>query len=190
MKYFTKKYLIKIPKNIQVIYCDQKNIIIFVGPLCFKSLKLNVKLFLLPYSSVIIVSRLVANNLTANLKYVKKIQGTILAKIKQILAETVYILYYKLNLIGVGYRAFLHEKLSNQIYLKLGYSHPIYFKISIEINVRCQKFTKLFLFSKCSYDNLTQIAAQIRNCRSPEPYKGKGVLYDQENIVLKKGKKI
>lgn len=120
----------------------------------------------------------------------KKIQGTTVAKIKQILIESTYTLYQKLNLVGVGYRVFAHEQLKNQIYFKLGYSHLIYFKIPSELNTHCQKFTKLFLFGNCSFDLLTQTASQIRVCKLPEPYKGKGILYDQEKIVLKKGKKI
>ena len=191
MKNFKKKHSIKIPKNIQVIYCDQKNIITFVGPLSTKSLKLPVKLFLLSASSTIIVSRLpVVGNLGVDLKSIKKLQGTTLAKIKQVLIEITYVLYHKLNLVGVGYRAFSHEKLSNQIYLKLGYSHLIYFRIPTDVNVHCQKFTKLFIFGECSYDSLTQTAAQIRSCKVLEPYKGKGILHDQEKVILKKGKKI
>jgi large subunit ribosomal protein L6 len=58
------------------------------------------------------------------------------------------------------------------------------------LTVYSQKNTKLSLFGSYSYDKLTQTAAQIRACRFPEPYKGKGVLYDQEKISLKKGKKI
>jgi large subunit ribosomal protein L6 len=191
MKNFKKKYSVKIPKNIQVIYCDQKNIITFVGPLSTKSVKLTVKIFLLPFSNTVVVSRLpVAGSLGIDLKSIKKLQGTTLAKIKQVLVEITYVLYHKLNLVGVGYRAFLHEKLSDQIYFKLGYSHLIYFKIPTDINVYCQKFTKLFIFGECSYNSLTQIAAQIRNCKAPEPYKGKGILHDQEKVILKKGKKI
>jgi large subunit ribosomal protein L6 len=191
MKNFKKKYSVKIPRNIQVIYCDQKNIITFVGPLSTKSVKLTVKIFLLPFSNTVVVSRLpVAGSLGIDLKSIKKLQGTTLAKIKQVLVEITYVLYHKLNLVGVGYRAFLHEKLSDQIYFKLGYSHLIYFKIPTDINVYCQKFTKLFIFGECSYNSLTQIAAQIRNCKAPEPYKGKGILHDQEKVILKKGKKI
>lgn len=191
MKNFKKKHSIKIPKNIRVVYCDKKNIITFVGPLSTKSLKLNIKLFLFPSSNIIIVSQLpIMGSQIISLKSIKKIQGTTLAKIKQILIEITYTLYYKLNLIGVGYRAFLHEKLANQIYFKLGYSHLVYFKIPVGINVYCQKFTRLFIFGKCSYDSLTQTTAQIRSCKVPEPYKGKGILHDQEKIILKKGKKI
>jgi large subunit ribosomal protein L6 len=156
-----------------------------------KSLKLKIKLFLVPSANLIIISQTPAEGKsTIRIKDVKKIQGTTIAKIKQILVEITYVLHHKLNLVGVGYRVFVHEKLANQIYLKLGYSHLIYFRIPSKIQSRCQKFTKLFLFGNSSYDLLTQTAAQIRGCKLPEPYKGKGILYDQENIVLKKGKKI
>jgi large subunit ribosomal protein L6 len=190
-KKLKKKYIIKIPKNINIIYCDKKNIITFVGPLQTKSLKLEVKIFLIPESQLIIVSQIPALDTSAvGLKNAKKLQGTTVSKIKQILIETTYTLYAKLNLVGVGYRVFSHEKLSNQIYLKLGYSHLIYFKIPSDLNSFCQKFTKLFLFGNCSFDSLTRTAAQIRHCKLPEPYKGKGILYDQEKVTLKKGKKI
>lgn len=191
MKNSKKKNSVKIPKNIQVIYCDEKNIITFAGPLSTKSLKLKIKLFLILSSNLIVASQLpIAGKSTVRLKDIKKIQGTTIAEIKQILIEITYTLHYKLNLIGVGYRVFPHETLTNQIYLKLGYSHLIYFRLPSKISSHCQKFTKLFLFGNGSYDLLTQTAAQIRNCKLPEPYKGKGILYDQEKITLKKGKKI
>jgi large subunit ribosomal protein L6 len=190
-KKLKKKYTIKIPKNINIIYCDKKNMITFVGPLQTKSLKLEVKIFLIPASQLIVISQIpVFDTSAVGLKNAKKLQGTNVSKIKQILIETTYTLYNKLNLVGVGYRVFTHEKLPNQIYLKLGYSHMIYFKIPNDLNSFCQKFTKLFLFGNCSFDSLTHTAAQIRSCKLPEPYKGKGILYDQEKIVLKKGKKI
>jgi len=186
-----KRYTVKIPKNISIIYCDKKNIITFVGPLQTKSIKLNVKIFLIPESQLIVVTQIPLSNISAvSVKSSKKLQGTTVSKIKQIIIEVSYTLYNKLNLVGVGYRVFAHEKLPNQIYLKLGYSHLVYFKIPNDLNSFCQKFTKLFLFGNCSFDLLTHTAAQIRNCKLPEPYKGKGILYNQEKIVLKKGKKI
>lgn len=191
MKNFKKKYSIKVPKNIQVIYCDEKNVITFVGSLLTKSLRLNVKLFLISPANLILVSKIPIGGKSAiSLKNVNKIQGTTIAKIKQTLIEITYTLHHRLNFVGVGYRVFPHENLSNQIYFKLGYSHLIYFKLPTNISAHCQKFTKLFLFGECSYDSLTQIAAQVRNCKVPEPYKGKGILHDQERIILKKGKKI
>ena len=188
---FKKKYVVKVPQNINVVYCDKKNMITFAGSTQTKSLKLKVKTFLIPSSNSIIVSQIpVSGTSIIDFKDAKKIQGTVIAKIKQILIEINYTLYHKLNLVGVGYRVFSHENLKNQIYFKLGYSHLIYFKIPENLNTFCLKFTKLYLFGSVSLDTLTQTAAQIRSCKFPEPYKGKGILYDQEQIILKKGKKI
>jgi large subunit ribosomal protein L6 len=191
MENLKKKFSIKVTKNVQVVYCDQKNIITFAGPLLTKSLKLKIKLLLVSSSNFIVATSLpVSGKSKLRFKEIKEIQGTTIAQIKQILIEINYNLHHKLNLVGVGYRVFSHESLANQIYLKLGYSHLIYFVVPPGINSCCQKFTKLFLFSNSSYNLLTQTAAQIRSCKLPEPYKGKGILYDQEKIMLKKGKKI
>jgi large subunit ribosomal protein L6 len=191
MKNSKKKYSVKVPKNIEILYCDKKNLITFIGPLSTKSLNLKIKLLLIPSSNLIVATSIPVDRKSAiGLKNSKKIQGTTIAKIKQILIEVTYVLSYKLNLVGVGYRAFSYEKLPNQMYFKLGYSHLIYFKIPIGLASNCLKFTKIFISGNKSYDLLTQTAAQIRSCKLPEPYKGKGILYDQETIVLKKGKKI
>ena len=191
MKNSKKKYSVKNPKNIKILYCDKKNLITFIGPLSTKSLNLKIKLLLIPSSNLIVATSIPVDRKSAiGLKNSKKIQGTTIAKIKQILIEVTYVLSYKLNLVGVGYRAFSYEKSPNQMYFKLGYSHLIYFKIPTGLTSNCLKFTKIFISGNKSYDLLTQTAAQIRSCKLPEPYKGKGILYDQETIVLKKGKKI
>jgi len=180
-----------VPQNIRIVYCDKKNLITFIGPLATKSLKLKIKLLLISSPNLIVATPLpVDEKLIGNFKNNKMMQGTTVAKIKQILTEVTYVLSRKLNLVGVGYRAFAHETLSNQMYFKLGYSHLIYFRIPEGLSSDCLKFTKIFLSGNTSYDLLTQTAAQIRNCKLPEPYKGKGILHDQETIILKKGKKI
>lgn len=188
---FKKKHTIKIPKNIKILYCDKKNLLTFIGSAQIKSLKLKVKIFLTPTLSLITVTDIPVPEASAiEVRNVKKLQGTTVAKIKQVLIETSYILYQKLNLVGVGYRVFPYEQMENQLYFKLGYSHLIYFKVPNLLQTHCQKFTKLFLYGNCSFESLTQTAAQIRASKLPEPYKGKGILYDQEKITLKKGKKI
>ena len=188
---FKKKHTIKIPKNIKVLYCDKKNLITFIGPSQTKSLKIKVKLFLTPKSNLIMVTNIFASKAsTTNVKNLNKLQGTTVAKIKQILIEINYRLYHKLNLVGVGYRVFPYEHLDNQLYFKLGLSHLTYFKVPYSLKTYCQKFTKLFIFGNSSIDTLTQTAARIRAFKKPEPYKGKGILHDQERITLKKGKKI
>lgn len=188
---FKKKYTVKVPQNIKVLYCDKKNIATFLGPAQTKSFKLRVKIFLTSESNTITVTNIPVFGASAtDLKNIKKVQGTTIAKIKQILIEASYTLYHTLNLVGVGYRVFPHEFLDNQLYFKLGFSHLIYFKVSDSLHTHCYKSTKLFLYGNSSFDNLTQTAAQIRAFKHPEPYKGKGILHDQEKVILKKGKKI
>ena len=184
-----QKHIVKVPKNIKIVYCKKKNIITFIDPsLQTKSLQLKVKLILLPQNNSILVSDIC--NFKTSLKKVKQLKGTTVAKIKQILIEINYPLYHKLKFVGVGYRAFPVESLPNQLYFKLGYSHLIYFKLPVTVKSVCLKSTQLFLFGNCSYELLTQTAANLRACKLPEPYKGKGILHNNEVIKLKKGKKI
>ena len=67
--------------------------------------------------------------------------------------------------------------------------HPIYFKIPLKTKIFSLKLTKLFLYGY-SYQELTSTASKIRVNKAPEPYKGKGILYENEQITLKEGKKI
>lgn len=187
---FKKKYVVKVPRNIKVLYCDKNNIITFIGPFQTKSLKLEIKIFL-TYKLNLVVSDSFSSDISnINYKAAKTLQGTALAKIRHALVETTNTLYHRLDFVGVGYRIFPHGDDANQLYFKLGYSHLIYFRIPDPLKTYSQKFTKLFLFGNCSLNSLTQVASQIRNCKKPEPYKGKGILHRHERIHLKKGKKI
>ena len=185
------KYCIKIPKNITVFYCYQKKIIILKGPLKQKLLKLKVKISLQEIKKIIKVSSTPFSKMSNNQKKkIKAIQGTTVALIKQSIVEISSVFYQKLKFVGVGYRALKIEDYQNKLLLfKLGYSHPIYFKIPDKLKIFCLKFTKLFIFGNC-YQNVTQITALIRLNKFPEPYKGKGILYENEKIILKEGKKI
>ena len=93
---------------------------------------------------------------------------------------------FKLNLIlkGIGYRAFIKNQF---ISLNLGYSHPIQIKIPENIIIEINQNTIIILKS-CDKELLGSFAAKIRNWRSPEPYKGKGVLYENEKILYKTAK--
>lgn len=75
------------------------------------------------------------------------------------------------------------------LHFKLGYSHMIYFKIPINLKIYCLKANKLFILGD-SYLFVTQIASLIRSYKVPEPYKGKGIVYTTEKIILKEGKKL
>jgi large subunit ribosomal protein L6 len=85
---------------------------------------------------------------------------------------------------GVGYRAAVQGK---EIILNLGYSHPVNIEIPEEISVEVVKNTTVNLKS-CNKELLGLFAANIRSWRRPEPYKGKGILYKNEQIIRKAGK--
>ena len=89
-----------------------------------------------------------------------------------------------LELKGVGYRAAVQSK---EIVLNLGYSHPVKIEIPKEISVEVVKNTTINLKS-CDKELLGLFASNIRAWRRPEPYKGKGILYQNEHIIRKAGK--
>jgi large subunit ribosomal protein L6 len=89
-----------------------------------------------------------------------------------------------LTLKGVGYRAAVQGK---EIVLNLGYSHPVKIEIPSNISVEILQNTTINLKS-CDKELLGLFAANIRAWRKPEPYKGKGILYKNEQIIRKAGK--
>ena len=89
-----------------------------------------------------------------------------------------------LNLQGVGYRAAVQGK---TVVLNLGYSHQVIMDIPEAISVEVTQNTKLTL-KGCDKAELGLFAANIRSWRPPEPYKGKGILYDGEIVRRKAGK--
>ena len=93
---------------------------------------------------------------------------------------------FELTLIlkGVGYRAAVQGK---EIVLSLGYSHPVKIEIPGTISVEVVQNTTINLKS-CDKELLGLFASNIRSWRQPEPYKGKGILYKNEQILRKAGK--
>jgi len=93
---------------------------------------------------------------------------------------------FQLTLIlkGVGYRAMVQGK---EITLNLGYSHPVKIEIPEDISVEVVQNTTINLKS-CDKEKLGLFASNIRAWRRPEPYKGKGILYKDEQIIRKAGK--
>ncbi len=90
----------------------------------------------------------------------------------------------KLQLVGVGYRANLK---GNTIVLSLGYSHDINYDIPSDVKVKIDQQTKIEI-TGIDKQKVGQIAAIIRSFRPPEPYKGKGIRYEDEHIKRKAGK--
>jgi large subunit ribosomal protein L6 len=91
----------------------------------------------------------------------------------------------KLTLVGVGYKAAAQGAVLN---LELGYSHPINHKMPVGVTVVTATPTEIVL-TGADKQVVGQVAAQIRAYRPPEPYKGKGVRYADEVVVIKETKK-
>ena len=90
-----------------------------------------------------------------------------------------------LLLVGVGYRAKASGK---KLELTLGFSHPVHYELPEQVEVETPSQTEVVLKSH-DKQILGQVAAEIRAFRPPEPYKGKGVKYADENIRRKEAKK-
>jgi len=89
-----------------------------------------------------------------------------------------------LNIIGVGYKAELKGK---NLFLSIGYSHPIYFAPPDEITLEIPAPTQIIV-KGIDKELVGLVAAKIRSFRKPEPYKGKGIRYSDEVVVKKAGK--
>jgi large subunit ribosomal protein L6 len=91
----------------------------------------------------------------------------------------------KLNLVGVGYKA---AAANNKLNLQVGYSHPVNIEMPQGITVTTATPTEIVI-KGADRQRVGQIAAEIRAVRPPEPYKGKGIRYSDEKIVIKETKK-
>jgi len=91
----------------------------------------------------------------------------------------------KLTLVGVGYRAQAQGDVLN---LSLGFSHPVTHQMPAGVKVETPSQTEIII-KGADKQQVGQVAAEVRAYRSPEPYKGKGVRYSDEVVVLKETKK-
>ena len=91
----------------------------------------------------------------------------------------------KLTLVGVGYRA---QAQGDKLNLSLGFSHPVVHQMPVGIKVETPTQTEV-LIKGIDRQLVGQVAAEVRAYRSPEPYKGKGVRYADEVVVIKETKK-
>ena len=89
-----------------------------------------------------------------------------------------------LKLVGVGYRAQLK---GNKLILTVGYSNPVEMDKPEDVEINVPDNTTIEL-SSINKEHLGNFAAEVRAVRSPEPYKGKGIRYENEHIIRKEGK--
>jgi large subunit ribosomal protein L6 len=112
-------------------------------------------------------------------------QGTLRALVANMVKGVTQGFERRLTLVGVGYRA---QAAGDKINLSLGFSHPVVHQMPQGVKVETPVQTEI-LVKGIDKQQVGQVAAEIRAYRPPEPYKGKGVRYADERVVLKETKK-
>jgi len=118
-------------------------------------------------------------------RFANAISGTTRALISNMVTGVTDGFERKLELVGVGYRAKAQGK---KLDLTLGFSHPVVYEVPEGITVETPSQTEIVV-TGIDKQQVGQVAAEIRRFRPPEPYKGKGVRYTHERVVLKEAKK-
>jgi large subunit ribosomal protein L6 len=170
------KLPIAIPKGVKITRAD--DLIQVEGPKGKLSEKIRPEIQVEISGSEIVVKR------PSNVKYHRALHGLTRALLANMITGVTKGFHRDLEIIGVGYRA---EKTGKGVTFYLGYSHPIVLLPPKEVSVDIAGANKITV-SGINKQVVGQVAAEIRSFRPPEPYKGKGVKYAEEQIRRKAGK--
>ena len=170
------KLPITIPDNVDVNYSDSE--ITVKGKFGILQIRIPDTIGIQQDDSVIKVS------LTNEVRSLRSLHGLYRTLINNMVIGVSEQFQLTLVLKGVGYRAVVQGK---EIVLSLGYSHPVKINIPADMSVEVVQNTTINLKS-CDKEKLGLFASNIRAWRRPEPYKGKGILYKDEQILRKAGK--
>ena len=118
-------------------------------------------------------------------RFARAMSGTTRALIQNMVTGVSSGFERKLELVGVGYRA---QAQGDKVNLTLGFSHPVVYEVPEGVSVETPSQTEI-LVKGIDRQKVGQVASELRDFRPPEPYKGKGVRYADERIVLKEAKK-
>ena len=168
---------ISIPYGTEVINIDF--MVSFSGP------KGELKYFLHKSIKINIENNLLYVKQNVDIDYNKAILGTTYVILVNMINGVNNGFSKKLILKGVGYKAKIEK---NILELSLGYSHPVFYKIPFGINIEVLNNIEVIIAGICK-QKVGQVAADIRSKRLPEAYKGKGIRYSDEIILLKETKK-
>ena len=167
---------IAVPEGVEVKISAE--LLEVTGPLGRLTQKLNPKIRVTKRNGKIFVERLFEN------KYYCALHGLTRSLINNLIIGVTKGFRKELVITGMGYRAQLEGRVLN---LQLGYSHPVKFTLPEGIEVKVEKQTQIVV-SGIDKQLVGEVAAKIRRCRPPEPYKGKGIRYVDEQIKRKVGK--
>ena len=186
-----KKFNLKIPQDLLVIFSHGKRTLTVVGPVTTKSIKLKLKIIINKTNQTLSVSPVQLCHMSnAEKKKINVLRASTIAQIKHLFVETSTTIFQKLKMVGVGYRIdFTNDSEKKLLTLKLGYSHYYYVKVPNNLALNCFTKTKFSIFGNSYYD-ISKLSSQIREKKIPEPYKGKGILRENDVVHIKEGKKI
>lgn len=171
------KYPVELPKGVETTITAES--ITVKGPLGTLSQSLNGDVIVNHDSGKL--SFIVANDS----RQAKAMSGTLRALVANMVTGVSKGFERKLTLVGVGYRAALQ---GNAIKLQLGFSHDVIHDMPQGVKAECPSQTEIVL-KGANKQVVGQVAAEIRAYRPPEPYKGKGVRYADERVIIKETKK-
>jgi large subunit ribosomal protein L6 len=171
------KYPIPVPKGVEVNLAAGQ--IAVKGPLGTISQALN------PHVSVEKSGDQIVCKALGNSRHADAMSGTMRALVANMVAGVSKGFEKRLALVGVGYRA---QAQGDKLSLTLGFSHPVVHQMPKGVKVATPTQTEIVI-SGVDRQKVGQVAAEVRAYRSPEPYKGKGVRYVNEIVILKETKK-
>lgn len=171
------KVAVELPKGVE--FQQSGNVVTIKGSKGALSLELNTEVEVGQDDSVL--------NVTARSgsKFAMAMSGTTRALLANMVTGVNEGFERKLELVGVGYRA---QTQGNKLNLTLGFSHPVVYEVPTGISIETPSQTEIVI-KGTDKQMIGQVAAEIRRFRPPEPYKGKGVRYANERVVLKEAKK-
>jgi len=168
---------VELPKGVE--FSQSGNVVTMKGSKGTLSLELNPEVELSRDDNVLMVKA------RSGSRFSTAVAGTMRALLANMVRGVSHGFERKLELVGVGYRA---QAQGNKLNLTLGFSHPVVHEVPAGVTVETPSQTEIFVRG-ADKQQVGQVAAEIRGYRPPEPYKGKGVRYSDERVVIKEAKK-
>lgn len=169
--------VIKIPAGVEVML-QENNEVVVKGP------KGELKSQFNPIIDIKIENGEIKLSRPNNERFTRQIHGTTRALLANMVHGVHEEFKKKLIILGVGYRAQVN---GNTLALTMGFSHPVDLEILEGLTVTVEKNTEVTI-SGISKELVGEFAANVRKVRKPEPYKGKGIRYENEHVRRKAGK--
>ena len=171
------KQPVELPQGVE--FKQEGNVVTLKGGNGSLSLELNNEVELTQTDNILQVSP------RSGSRFSTAVAGTMRALLANMVTGVTNGFERKLQLVGVGYRAQVQGKKLN---LTLGFSHPVVHDVPEDVTVEAPSQTEIVV-KGADKQKVGQVAAEIRSYRPPEPYKGKGIRYSDERVIMKEAKK-